>query len=585
LVWATAAGAQTRNGYEALSDWNSIATAKTGVMAGLASSYDRAADNNDFNQYESPPGLQTQTIPTVVKTLTGPGIITRFWMPHATADVGFTVKMTIDGEVRIDTNSDTLLGGDYGYMQSPLVSTLVGGQVSYEPIAFQNSLMIESNNFAGAGWAETHHYYQYGYHLLPQGTPVIPYSGTLTSEQEAARAAAVAMINNVGANPAGDSNSSVVVAHGAGEIAAGSSLRLGRAFGSGQVRRINVKMTGASDAVLDGLRIRARFDGRSDYAIDVPVSQFFGAGHERAPYKSLPLGTDGNDGFYCYWPMPYRQEAVIELYNATGSPIAVDSGVMEYESRAVGDDACILHAVHNEQTTTLDQRHYRLLNVTGAGHYVGNMMCVRKDGAYMGILESDDIITVDGATTLYGTGMEDAYNGGYYYNHALAQSDGNDEPYPDDGAGPYHGLLHMDCSRFGDNFVRTDQYRWLIADCVPFTQSIEVLSENFLNDPNVLFSSTAFYYRTGLPAPLAGDATGDGKVDLADLGILAGNWQRNDTTWIDCEFTGDDVVGLGDLGILAGNWGRQRNPAPPVPEPTSALALALTAPWLIRRRR
>jgi hypothetical protein len=585
LLRASAAGAQTYDVYQTLSDWNSIATAKTGVTAGLASSYDRAGDNDDFNQYESPLGLQTGTFPTVVKTLTGPGVITRFWMPHATADVGFTVKMTVDGEVRIDTNSDALLGGNYGYMQGPLVSTQTGGQVCYEPIAFQNSLTIESNNSAEGFWAGEHHYYQYSYHLLAPGTTVTPYSGTLTAQQQTDRADATAMIANVGANPAGENPAAIVVQQGAQEIAPGESLRLGRAFGSGQVRRLNVKMAGASDAALDGLRVRARFDGLSSYSIDVPVSQFFGAGHERAPYKSLPLGTDGNDGFYCYWPMPYRQEAVIELYNASGSPISIDSGAMEYESRPVGQEECIFHAVYNEQTTTAGQRSYRLLNVAGAGQYVGNMMYVKKAGTYMGILESDDIITVDGATTLYGTGMEDAYNGGYYYNHVLAQSDEGDVPYPDHGGGPYSGLLHMDGSHFGDNFVRTDQYRWLIPDCVPFTQSIEVLSENFLNDPNVLFGSTAFYYRAGLQAPIGGDATGDRQVAFEDLAILSANWQAaGEMTWVDCDFSGDGVVGFADLSVLAANWGQQFDPAPPVPEPATMAVLALAATWAAGRR-
>ncbi len=584
-MWPVSLTAQSFTGYEALSDWQSLCVAKTGVTAGLASSYDRTGDNDDFNWYQSPTGLQTQTLPTVVTTLTGPGVVTRFWMPHATADVGFTVKMTVDGQVRIDTDSDTLLGGNYGYMQTPLTSTLVGGQVCYEPIVFQNSLTIETNNSAEGWWAGQHHYYQYDYHLLPPGTNVTAYTGALTEGQATARAAAVAMIDNVGQNPAGASGSSLVSQTGATEIAAGSSLRLARSFGSGEIRRLNVKMDGASDASLDGLRLRVRFDGQSDFAIDVPVSQFFGAGHQRAPYKSLPLGTDGNDGFYCYWPMPYRQEAVVELYNASGSAISIDSGAVEYEPKPVGDDACLFNAVHKEQTTTAGQTHYSLLNVSGSGHYVGNMMYVRKEGTYMGILESDDIVTVDGTTTLYGTGLEDAYNGGYYYNHILAQSDDNDMPYPDHGTGPYSGLLHMDNGRFGDSFVRTDQYRWLIGDYIPFTQGIEVQSENFLNDPNVLFGSTAFYYRSGLSAPLKGDATGDDRVDLLDLGVLAAHWNRSGQTWVDCEFSGDGTVGLLDLGILSANWGQQRDPDPTVPEPASATFLLPAGCWLVSLRR
>ncbi|MCK4625552.1 MAG: DUF2961 domain-containing protein [Phycisphaerae bacterium] len=491
------------HGYEALSEWSSLPAAKTGITAGLASSYDRTGGNLDFNYYESPTGHQTGDVdPVTVATITGPGVITRFWMPHAAANKGFNVKMYVDGAVTpvIDTNSNTFLDGGYGYFQSPLVGTLVGGQVSYEPIVFSQSLKIESNNFGSGGWAREHHYYQYGYHRLPTGTPVTPYTGTLTSGQQSARNTVVSMITNVGQNPAGSSGTSTVLTKGVTSITAGSSLALANPTGSGRVRRLNLKMVGASDAALDGLRLRVRYDGKAENAIDVPVSHFFGAGHDRVAYKSLPLGTDGNDGFYCYWPMPFRDGVVVELYNSTGSSIGIDSAAVEYEAEAVASDAGYLHAVYHEETTTSGQQYHQLLDVSGEGHYVGNLLFVQRAGTGGGILEGDDVIIVDGSNTLYGTGLEDAYNGGYYYNHVLEQSDDGDVVDPYSGIGPYHGLLRMNFGDLGDDYVRTDQYRWLIGDYVPFTDGIEVKIENYGSGANVLFGSTAFYYVVPEPA-------------------------------------------------------------------------------------
>ena len=117
------------NGYEALAEWDSLPRAKTGVTAGLASSYDRDGGNDDYSQYEFPEGLQTTSVDTVVKTLDGPGVITRFWMPHREANRAFEVRMTLDGvPLKIDTNTNTLLDGNFGYMSSPLVGTLVAGR-------------------------------------------------------------------------------------------------------------------------------------------------------------------------------------------------------------------------------------------------------------------------------------------------------------------------------------------------------------------------------------------------------------------------------------------------------------------------
>ncbi|MDP6417242.1 MAG: DUF2961 domain-containing protein, partial [Gammaproteobacteria bacterium] len=334
------------NGYEALSDWESLSRYKGQMVAEMASSYDRSGGNLDINHYESPTGLQEENVdPVTVVTVDGPGVVTRFWMPHYTADSAFKVKMYVDGSLAINTNSNDLLGGNFGYMDSPLVSTMVGGQVSYEPIVFAESLKIESRNyiFPDSGWMRRH-YYQYNYRKLPAGTQVSAYTGALTSEQQTARNAVAGMIANVGENPAGNSTSSSVLSVGGANIDAGESLELSGLTGSGTIRRLNVKMNGASDSELDNLRLRVRYDGQANEAIDVPVSHFFGAGHERVVYKSLPLGTDSAEGFYSYWPMPFRDGVVVELYNASESTIAIDSAAVEYESGAVAEDALYLHA-------------------------------------------------------------------------------------------------------------------------------------------------------------------------------------------------------------------------------------------------
>ncbi|MHC4983173.1 MAG: DUF2961 domain-containing protein [Planctomycetota bacterium] len=581
-----AAVAADYHGYEALSDWQSVPLDKTGVTAGLASSYDRSGSNSDYNHYQSPSGFQTEDVQQVtVTTIDGPGVISRFWMPHACANSAFDVKIFIDGELRIDTTSDVMLGGSYGYITPPLVTTLIGGQVSYEPIAFSQSLRIESNNFDTSSGYAKRHYYQYGYRRLPAGTSVTAYSGALTTEQQQARNAVVSMITNVGANPAGASASAVVLSQGAATIPAAGSITLADLSGGGTVRRLNVKMAGATDAELDGLRVRVRYDGSSQNAIDVPVSHFFGAGHGRVAYKSLPLGTSGPDGFYCYWPMPYRQGVVMELYNESASAISIDSAAVEYEATAVSPDAGYLHAVQNEVSST-NAAKYQLLRVSGRGHYVGNLLWVdRQVDGYYGrcVLEGDDIITVnvDGGEpmVLWGTGLEDAYNGGYYYNHVLEQPGEPADPYS--GIGPYHGLLRMNFPEVGgtgDNYAHTDQYRWLIGDFVSFTEGIEVEQEQYYTSYGASFGSTAFYYAL----PILGDANRDGAVDTQDFTILKANL-GDAGVWDDADFNGDGLVDTQDFTILKAHLGEGAGGA--VPEPVTMWLLGLAGLAVLRRRR
>jgi hypothetical protein len=58
------------------------------------------------------------------------------------------------------------------------------------------------------------------------------------------------------------------------------------------------------------------------------------------------------------------------------------------------------------------------------------------------------------------------------------------------------------------------------------------------------------------PEPMPGDANGDGVVNIADLGVLAANWQQPvDGGHAQADFNGDGVVNIADLAILAANWG------------------------------
>jgi hypothetical protein len=601
VLAAGGAGAQV-TGYELLGDWSALARSKQHLQIGLASSYDRSGGNDDRNQYLSPPGAlndpEHDGITVVAAEADGPGMITRFWMPHATANAGangiLPLRIFLDGQLAIDTDVNQYLDGQYGYVNGPLTDTFVGGQVSYEPIVFQESMRVELKNWSSGNWFRSHQYYQFNYQTLPTGAAVTPYSGSLTSAQLAQRSAATGMINSVGSNPAGVSATAQNQTQSSMSLGVGQSVSLASLTGSGHVRALHVDLPGLADSELDGLRVRVRYDGQSTNAIDVPASHFFGAGHGRAAYASLPLNTDGGGGMTSYWPMPYRDGVEIELHNAGAAAVSIAGSDVEYESSEVSADAAYLHAQWSEQITVSGQTTHTILDAAGAGHYVGNLLYVKRNGTSMTILEGDEVVTVDGQVVQFGTGLEDAYNGGFYYNHVGVQSNDGDVPQPASGAGPYSGLLQIENDFFGDSHVRTDQYRWYIGDPIPFAEDIDITIENFGTAGNVLFGSTAFYYLNPDDL-LVGDANGDGRVDEYDLAVLAANW-GDEALWQHGDFSGDRRVTQFDLAILADHWYEGVGAAPSfdlaaavaagftVPEPASLLVFAPCLAVLLRRR-
>jgi len=249
---------------------------------------------------------------------------------------------------------------------------------------------------------------------------------------------------SAGEHPARQSQVAVRTVVGPTSVPAGGTLSLASLTGPGLIRRLNVRLDGATDHHLDQMRLRVFWNAEPLPEIDVPVGWFFGAGHNRAPYRSLPIGTDSPDGFYCYWPMPFRQQARLELMNPTSGAIPIDSTVVEHEPGVQDTTLGYLHAVARSDVRALGSTWFRMVETFGTGHYVGNFLFLEQDYDDDFMLEGDEMIVVDLADTINGTGVEDAYNGGYYYNWIANPMPEPEGPSPPFAIRPLRGVLRRE---------------------------------------------------------------------------------------------------------------------------------------------
>jgi len=263
------------------------------------------------------------------------------------------------------------------------------------------------------------------------------------------------------------------------EIAPGDSVVLLELEGPGVIRQLWITVASSDPHYLRRIALRMYWDGEENPSVDVPLGDFFGNGFEKVHYTALPMGVSSG-GFYSYLPLPFSSRARIVAVNGTGR--VVDAFYFNANAE-MGTDLPLplatFHAQWNRNSRTTSSEPHRILSATGAGHLVGVSLNAESYTGDYGFLEGDEIYTVDGELRGQGTGTEDYFNGGWYFQ---------DGPF----SAPYHGVVLMDPER-----GRVAAYRWHLPDPVRFRDSIRLeLEHGHGNEAVADYASVAFWYQT-----------------------------------------------------------------------------------------
>ncbi|WP_052353703.1 glycoside hydrolase family 172 protein [Neobacillus jeddahensis] len=246
----------------------------------------------------------------------------------------------------------------------------------------------------------------------------------------------------------------------------------------------------ASDEILQKTRLRIYFDEK--LMVDSPVGEFFGSGLGEYNVKSLLFSMDTTgDGWYTsWWPMPYGKSAKIELVNESSQDLNSSESSVTYEksghwAKALGPKPTSGYfrttSVSGETTAGFD---WQFLNAVGKGTVVGVTQTMEGKDLKRDYLEGDERVFTDQSAVpqIHGTGTEDFYESGWYFNRGTFSN-------------PLNGNPVHEVNVFGSQFDSTGAYRLFIGDSMPFQTSIRFgIEHGPVNDVSAHYGSTTYWY-------------------------------------------------------------------------------------------
>lgn len=262
----------------------------------------------------------------------------------------------------------------------------------------------------------------------------------------------------------------------------GETATLAELTGPGRIVRIWVTIDSRDPWFLRRILLRMFWDDETHPSVEVPVGDFFGTGFGYHTYISEYVGMTSG-GYFCHFPMPFQKSARIEVENQTGLEVYAFYYHIDYQQldAPLSDQTAYFHASWNRDVRTDSPTNYTVLEAKGRGHFVGLNMSMQSRRGSLWYLEGDEMVWVDGETypSIYGTGTEDYFTGGWYFNRG-------------EFCAPYHGLILKN-----DSLARIAAYRLHIKDPIPFRSSLKFTIEHGHGNEEIAdYSSTAYWYQT-----------------------------------------------------------------------------------------
>jgi hypothetical protein len=459
------------------------------------SSYDRTGGNDDgFKGTYSALTVDARG-EYVIFDARGPGCVYTLWFTSRVdgwsgLDWG-RLRLYFDDEEapRLDIEADELFAGTHPPFVAPFVYgpfTSTGGHVLQLPLPFAKRLRITTERRAG--------FYNLAYQLFAADRVVTSWTG----REDASTVAR--MWAQPGTRP--QVYSSTTRRAGTVELPAPlmpdgnmtpQRATLATIDGPAVITALTIQpLFPLTPYQLNHLWLRAYWDSETTPSIDAPLGSFFGSGLGEADVRAIPLGMSPSGRYYCFLPMPFWTAARIEIVNETPGPSpklhweieTTRPDDMGYARERVG----LFKAHYRHEWPTTPGRDYTILETSGRGTYVGQVMTVEPIRPEVKRWWEGDLrMYVDGRRhpAVQGTGHEDEYLGGWSNEWLM---------------NPYTLAMHGEPKTA--NLTQVD-FQWSAATTVyrffpagiPYQSQLVVSTEHGVDSGvPAMYSSVAYYY-------------------------------------------------------------------------------------------
>lgn len=489
--------------WEVWQETKSMAQLNSGTQSLLRSSYCPYNCRFDRTSSGDTRFLRMEGDEAVIFEELNPGAISRIWMTSGIMgasvdlDANVRIKFYFNGEPmpRIDVPLPQLFDNSVSPFVSPLVANRLissGGNISYVPIAYSDSLKISLTNAT-----DYKLWYQFNFHRLTQEHEI----ETFDFQQSFSELSELL-------NQTGDIwQTSESIQSDTTTLAANQVTNLYESEQAGWIKSLKIDI---DENYYDDVELILSFDDHIHSQLK--LSEFFAIGGQfGVTTQSLFVGLNDEGSLYSNFPMPYFKNMKIDLLlnndNLNDTSVLFEMGL---DHQTPNNGVGLFTSQRNNTCPSAPFLDTVVLNSQSRGKWIGlyteNSSVNSLSKQY---LEGDERVYIDGDIhpTHYGTGVEDFYNGGFYYDQG-------------DFSSPLHGAPFSYYASASQSI--TASYRFMLTDGIDFQQSILAQVENGpFGDLEMCTKSIAYFYSA---------ATHFQSIDILDLNSEISISDHNYTT-------------------------------------------------------